>query len=100
MKQYYEYIRSLAHQLRIMGIPCGNPRYIYVNIQSEFANTTIPDSTVRNSLKVIYIIWYVQVLLEMKRESAMSIHDNAAGLPTKPLPSGEKRRGSKRSLLH
>ena len=95
-----ECIRDLAHKLRIMGIPCGNPRYIYVNIQSEFANTTIPDSTVSKSLKVIYIIWYVQVLLEIKRESAMSMHDNAADLQTKPLPSGEKRIGSKRNLLH
>ena len=100
MKQYCEYIRGLAHKLRIMGIPCGNPGYIYVNIQSAFANTTIPDSTVRKSLKVIYIIWYVQVLPEIKRESAISMLDNEADPLTKPLPSGEKRRGSRRSLLH
>ena len=84
-----------------MGIPCGNPGYIYVNIQPVFANTIIPDPTVRKkSQSNIYIIWYVQVLPEMKRDPAMSMLDNAADLLTTPLPSGEKRRGSKGSLLH
>ena len=40
-----ENLRGLCYKLRMMGIPCEAPCYIYGDNQSVLANMTIPDST-------------------------------------------------------
>jgi hypothetical protein len=45
MKQCTEYIRGLRYKLRMMGIPCGKPAYVYGDNQYVLYNTTIPEST-------------------------------------------------------
>ena len=45
MKLCFEYLRGLRYKLRMMGIPCEGPCYIYGDNQSVLANMTIPDST-------------------------------------------------------
>jgi hypothetical protein len=47
MKQCCEYLRGLRYKLRMMGIPCEGPSYIYGDNQSVLANTSIPDSTLK-----------------------------------------------------
>jgi hypothetical protein len=53
MKQCCEYIRGLWYKLRMMGIPCEGPAYIYGDNQSVLANTTIPDSTLKKKSQSI-----------------------------------------------
>ena len=55
MKQCCEYVRGLRYKLRMMGILCDDPTFIYGDIQSVLANTTIPDSTLkRKSQSITY----------------------------------------------
>ena len=42
MKQCCEYVRGLRYKLRMMGISCEDPTFIYGDNQSVLANTTIP----------------------------------------------------------
>ena len=43
MKQCCEYVCGLRYKLRMMGISCDNPTFIYGDNQSVLANTTVPD---------------------------------------------------------
>ena len=55
MKQCCEYVRGLRYKLRMMGILCDNPTFIYGDNQLVLANTTIPDSTLKKkSLSIAY----------------------------------------------
>ena len=47
MKQATEYLRGLWYKLRMMGIPCEGPAYIYGDNQSVLANTTVPESVLK-----------------------------------------------------
>ena len=47
MKQCCEYVCGLRYKLRMMGISCEDPTFIYGDNQSVLANTTIPDSTLK-----------------------------------------------------
>ena len=49
----------------MMGIPVEGPTCIYGDNQSVLANTTIPDSTLKKSLKVLHIILFMKELQEM-----------------------------------
>jgi hypothetical protein len=44
MKQCCEYLRGLRYKLRMTGIPCVLPSYVYGDNQSVLANTTVPES--------------------------------------------------------
>ena len=101
MKQCCEYIRGLVYKLRMMGIPCEDPAYIHANSQSVLANTTIPDSTLKKkSQSIAYHMVREGVARDEWRTCYVNTHDNEADLLTKPLPSGEKRKGFVRNLLH
>ena len=53
MKQCCEYVRGLRYKLRMMGISCDDPMFIYGDNQSVLANTTIPDSTLKKKSQSI-----------------------------------------------
>ena len=53
MKQCCEYVRGLRYKLRMMGISCDDPTFIYGDNQSVLANTTIPDSTLKKKSQSI-----------------------------------------------
>ena len=78
-KQAAEYVRGLRYKPRMMGIPCGEPTYVYSDNQSVLTNTTAPDSHREGSAR------------DEWRTTYINIHDNPADLLTKPLPSGEKQ---------
>jgi hypothetical protein len=101
MKQCCEYIRGLRYKLRMMGIPVDGPTYVYGDNQSVLANTTIPESTLKKkSQSIAYHFVREGVARDEWRTSYINTHDNEADLLTKQLPSGEKRRGFVRNLLH
>ena len=53
MKQCCEYIRGLRYKLRMMGIPCEGPTYIFGDNQSVLANTSNPDSMLKKKSQSI-----------------------------------------------
>ena len=53
MKQCCEYVRGLRYKLRMMGISCDDPTFIYGDNQSVLANTTVPDLTLKKKLQSI-----------------------------------------------
>ena len=75
--------------------------YISGDNQSVLANTTIPESTLKKKLQSIaYHFIREGVARDEWRTSYVNTHENEADLLTKVLPSGEKRRGFVRRLLH
>ena len=53
MKQCCEYVHGLRYKLRMMGISCDDPTFIYGDNQSVLANTTIPDSMLKKKSQSI-----------------------------------------------
>ena len=101
MKQCCEYLRGLFYKLRMMGIPCEGPAYIYGDNQSVLANTTIPDSTLKKkSQSIAYHFVHEGSAWDEWRTTYISTHDNESDLLTKVLPNGEKRRRFVRNLIH
>jgi len=101
MKQCCEYLRGLRYKLRMMGIPVDGPCYIEGDNQSVLANTTIPDSTLKKkSQSIAYHFVREGAARGEWRTAYINTHENEADLLTKQLPSGEKRRGFVRKLLH
>ena len=102
MKQCCEHIRGLRYKLRMMGIPCEGPAYIYGDNQSVLANTTIPDSTLKKkSQSIAYHFVREGSARDEWRTSYVNTNENESDLLTKLLPDGEKRkRFVKRLLQH
>ena len=101
MKQCTEYIRGLRYKLRMMGIPCEGPVFVYGNNQSVLANTTIPDSTLKKkSQSIAYHFVREGCARNEWRTAYVNTHLNPADLLTKPLPAGEKRTSFVRMILH
>jgi hypothetical protein len=101
MKQCCEYLRGLRYKLRMMGIPCEGPAYLLGDNQSVLANTTVPDSTLKKkNQSIAYHFIREGAARDEWRTSYVNTHQNEADLLTKLLPSGEKRKGFVRRLLH
>jgi hypothetical protein len=101
MKQCCEYLRGLRYKLRMMGIPVEGPAYIEGDNQSVLANTTIPDSILKKkSQSIAYHFVREGSARDEWRTTYVNTHDNEADLLTKQLPSGAKRKGFVRGLLH
>jgi hypothetical protein len=101
MKQCCEYLRGLRYKLRMMGIPCEGPAYILGDNQSVLANTSIPDSTLKKkNQSIAYHFIREGAARDEWRTSYVNTHNNEADLLTKLLPSGAKRIGFVRRLLH
>jgi hypothetical protein len=101
MKHCCEYIRGLRYKLRMMGIPCELPAYIKGDNQSVLANMSIPDSTLKKkSQSIAYHLIREGSARDEWRTTYVNTHDNESDLLTKVLPSGEKRRGFVRKVLH
>lgn len=101
MKQCCEYLRGLRYKLRMMAIPVNGPCYIQGDNMSVLANTMDPSSTLRKkSQSITYHFVREGVARNEWRTSYVNTHENESDLLTKMLPSGEKRKGFVRNLLH
>ena len=101
MKQCTEYIRGLRYKLRMMGIPCTQPAFVFGDNQSVLASTTIPDSTLKKkSQSIAYHFVREGAARDEWRTTYVNTHLNPADLLTKTLPSGEKRTNFVRMILH
>ena len=94
MKQCCEYLRGLEYKLQMTGIPCDGPAYIYGDNQSVLANTTIPESTLKKKNQSIAYHFVREGVSQDEWQTAyVNTHENEADLLTKPLASGDKRKG-------
>ena len=101
MKHCCEYIRGLRYKLRMLGIPCDEPAYIYGDNQSVLANASVPSSVLKKkSQSIAYHFVREGVARNEWRMSYISTKDNESDLLTKVMTSGEKRKGFIRNLLH
>ena len=101
MKHCTEYVRGLRYKLRMMGIPCDLPTFIFGDNKSVLANTTVPDSTLKKkSNSIAYHFVREGCARDEWRTAYVNTHENPADLLTKPLPSGEKRRRFVTMVLH
>jgi hypothetical protein len=101
MKQCCEYLRGLRYKLRMMGIPCEGPAYIFGDNQSVLYNTSIPDSTLKKkSQSIAYHLIREGSARDEWRTAYVNTHENEADLLTKCLPSEPKRKGFVRNIIH
>ena len=85
----------------MMGIPCEGPAHVFGDNQSVLANTTMPESTLKKkSQSIAYHFVREGSARDEWRTVYVNTHLNEADLLTKLLPSGEKRAGFVRNLLH
>ena len=101
MKQCTEYVRGLRYKLRMMGISCSEPCYIYGDNQSVLANSSVPHSVLKKkSNSIAYHFVREGVARDEWRTAYVRTIFNPADLLTKPLPSGEKRKRFVSMLLY
>ena len=101
MKRCCGYIKVMRYKLINIEISVEGPAYIEGDNQSVLANTTIPDSTLKNNIQSISFRSIIEGAAQDEcRTTYVNTDYNEAGLLTKRLPSGEKRKGFVRNLLH
>ena len=101
MKIAIEQIESLRYKLRMMGIPCNDPTFIYGDNKSVLSNTSVPDSVLKKkSNSIAYHFVREGCARDEWRTTYVNTHENPADLLTKPLPAGTKRTNFVRMLLH
>ena len=77
MKQCCEYVRGLRYKLRMMGISCEDPTFIYGDNQSVLANTTIPNSTLKKkSRSITYHFVQEGAAWDKWRTTYVNTHEN------------------------
>jgi hypothetical protein len=92
MKHCCEYIRGLRYKLRMMGIPCEDPSFIYGDNQSVLYNTTLPESTLKKkSNSIAYHFVREGAAMGEWVTSYVRSGDNPSDILTKPVPSGQNR---------
>ena len=101
MKHCTEYVRGLRYKLRMMGIACPGPTFIYGDNQSVLCNTSLPQSTLKKkSNSIAYHFVREGCARDEWRTTYINTHDNVADLMTKPLAAGEKRTKFVRMVMY
>ena len=96
-----EQIINIRDTLRYLGVRIVGPSHMFGDNKSVLCNTTIPDSTLKKkSQSIAYHFVREGVARDEWRTAYVSTHENEADLLTKCLPSGEKRKGFVRRVLH
>ena len=101
MKLCTEYIRGLKFKLRMTGIACNTPAYIYGDNHSVLANTTMPHSMLKKkSNSIAYHFVREGSARDEWRTTYINTHENRSDILTKPLSFGAKRTKFCGMLLH
>ena len=86
MKVCTEYLRGLRFELRMVGICCNYPAFIYGDNQSALANTMIPHSVLKNKSNSIACHFVREGTARYEwRTTYISTHENHYDMLTKPL---------------
>ena len=101
MKNCCEYIKGLRYKLRMMGIPCEGPAYVYGDNKSVLTNSSIPNSVLKKkSSHIAYSFVREGTAKDIWRVSYINTHENPADLLSKPLTNKEKRKKHISTFLH
>ncbi len=92
MKQGMEALRGLRYKLRMMGVQINGPSYIYGDNMSVIHNTQWPEFTLlkKKSNSVCYDAVRESVAMGKSLTWHIFMHNNAADICTKIIPSGMK----------
>ena len=101
LKGCCEYLRGLRYKLRMMGIPCDHPSYIFGDNKSVLVNLSNPFSMLKKkSSSIAYHFVRENVAKDECRVTYINTHDNIADMLTKPLFNSEKRTKFMKMILH
>ena len=76
----------------MMGIPCEDPEFVYGDNKSFLSNTIIPAYTLKKMMNSLHYQFICEGFAQDEwRTAYVNTNLNLDDLPTKPLPSGEKR---------
>jgi len=101
MKQCTEYIRGLRYKLRMMGIPCSGPAYIYGDNKSVLVNSSMPDSVLKKkSNSIAYNFVREGVAMKEWILSYVNTKENLADFLTKALIGEQRAKLIRRVLYH
>ena len=101
MKQYTEYVRGLKYKLRMMGISCEGPCYIFGDNQSVLNNSSNPDSRLnKKSNSIAYNFVREGVARDEWRCTYVKSKNNQSDLLTKVITDGPKRSHHVQKILH
>ena len=101
MKQCCEHLCGLRHKLRMMDMPFVDPVLIHGDNKLVLCNTSMPNSTLKKKSQSIACHFVREgAARDEWRTAHVNAHLNEADLLTKPLPSGDKRKGFAHNLLH
>ena len=101
MKNCCEYIQGLRYKLRMMGIPCDFPAYVYGDNKSVLSNTSLPNSVLKKkSSHIAYSYVREGSAKDIWRTTYINTHDNPADLFSKPLTNNVKRKKHIGTFLH
>ena len=85
----------------MMGIICEEPAFVYVDNKSVLYNTTVTDYTSNKNINNLYYHFVCEGCAQDElRMAYVNKNSNLADLLTKPLPSGEKKRGFERRFVY
>ena len=81
MKKICKYLQLLCHNLRMVGIPCDVPAYIFGGNKSVLCNTSIPDSRMKKKYQSIdyHLVHEGESRYEW-RTLYVNMHDNESDL--------------------
>ena len=92
IKHCTEYIRGLRFRLRMMGIPCEDPAFVYGDNKSVLCNATIPYSTLnKKSNSIAFHFVREGSAMDEWRTGYINTELNPAELLSKPVKNGESR---------
>ena len=101
MKQVVENVCDLRYNLQIAGIPFEDPAFVYGDNKVVLANTTVPGFTLNKNMKILsHHFVYEGFERSEWRTAYVNTNLNLDDLPTKPLPSVEKKWGFVRRFLY
>ena len=101
MKQCTEYIRGLRYKLRMMGIPCSGPAYIYGDNKSVLVNSSMPDSVLKKkSNSIAYNFVREGVAMKEWILSYVNTKENLADFLIKALIGEQRAKLIRRVLYH
>ena len=86
------YYQSFCYKLRMMGMPCDFPSFIFGDNKLVLTNLSNQFSMLKKkSSSIAYHFVQEGVAKDKCHVAYINMHDNLADLLTKPLPNGDKR---------
>ena len=101
MKHCCEYLRGLRFKLKMMGIPCAMPSFIFGDNKSVLINSTVPHSALKKkSCAISYHFIRDGVSKDEWRIAYVPSDQNRADILSKPIAGGMKRERLTSMILH